>query len=245
MKAGLSARPAFEIALRGCRRRSCSRAGSRPPDRWAVRRFGPCVRFGRQRSFALPRRNLTITMTIMQAACDQPQCRAKLTARPRDGVHHDPQPRPHPHHPCRQPAAQREAVRPADGAGGRQELSIRRCSPTRWTRRSATSSKAQMDAGIDVGNDGEQRRIGFQTYVPQRMSGFAGVSKRRRGLRVRGIPRAAGLSDAPLSQSAPRASRARRRRRPTSSISTSSRSPTRPRASTRSPMSSARSPSGS
>ena len=35
--------------------------------------------------------------------------------------------------------------------------------------------KAQMDAGIDVGNDGEQRRIGFQTYVPQRMSGFAGV----------------------------------------------------------------------
>jgi 5-methyltetrahydropteroyltriglutamate--homocysteine methyltransferase len=41
--------------------------------------------------------------------------------------------------------------------------------------------KAQMDAGVDVGNDGEQGRIGFQTYVPQRMSGFAGVSKRRRG----------------------------------------------------------------
>src|ERR1700693_3385534 len=39
----------------------------------------------------------------------------------------------------------------------------------------------QMAAGIDVGNDGEQRRIGFQTYVPQRMTGFAGVSKRRRG----------------------------------------------------------------
>ena len=39
----------------------------------------------------------------------------------------------------------------------------------------------QMEAGIDVGNDGEQRRIGFQTYVPQRMTGFAGVSKRRRG----------------------------------------------------------------
>jgi 5-methyltetrahydropteroyltriglutamate--homocysteine methyltransferase len=28
--------------------------------------------------------------------------------------------------------------------------------------------KKQMEAGIDVGNDGEQRRIGFQTYVPQR-----------------------------------------------------------------------------
>src|ERR1700733_9635590 len=39
----------------------------------------------------------------------------------------------------------------------------------------------QMAAGIDVGNDGEQRRTAFQTYVPQRMTGFAGVSKRRRG----------------------------------------------------------------
>ena len=40
---------------------------------------------------------------------------------------------------------------------------------------------AQMAAGVDIGNDGEQRRVGFQTYVPQRMSGFSGVSKRRRG----------------------------------------------------------------
>jgi 5-methyltetrahydropteroyltriglutamate--homocysteine methyltransferase len=39
----------------------------------------------------------------------------------------------------------------------------------------------QKAAGIDIGNDGEQGRIGFQTYVPKRMSGFAGVSKRRRG----------------------------------------------------------------
>src|SRR5215813_15612206 len=48
--------------------------------------------------------------------------------------------------------------------------------------------KAQMDAGIDVGNDGEQRRIGFQTYVPQRVSGFAGVSKRRRGIEFEEFP---------------------------------------------------------
>jgi 5-methyltetrahydropteroyltriglutamate--homocysteine methyltransferase len=48
--------------------------------------------------------------------------------------------------------------------------------------------KAQMDAGIDVGNDGEQGRVGFQTYVPQRMSGFAGVSKRRRGLEFEEFP---------------------------------------------------------
>ena len=39
----------------------------------------------------------------------------------------------------------------------------------------------QVKAGIDIGNDGEQQRVGFQTYVPQRMSGFAGESKRRRG----------------------------------------------------------------
>src|ERR1017187_6019642 len=39
----------------------------------------------------------------------------------------------------------------------------------------------QVSAGIDIGNDGEQQRVGFQTYVPQRMSGFAGESKRRRG----------------------------------------------------------------
>jgi 5-methyltetrahydropteroyltriglutamate--homocysteine methyltransferase len=39
----------------------------------------------------------------------------------------------------------------------------------------------QKTAGIDVGNDGEQQRVGFQTYVPQRMSGFAGESKRPMG----------------------------------------------------------------
>jgi 5-methyltetrahydropteroyltriglutamate--homocysteine methyltransferase len=39
----------------------------------------------------------------------------------------------------------------------------------------------QLAAGIDIGNDGEQQRVGFQTYVAQRMSGFAGESKRRRG----------------------------------------------------------------
>lgn len=38
----------------------------------------------------------------------------------------------------------------------------------------------QAEAGIDIGNDGEQQRVGFQTFVPQRMSGFGGESKRRR-----------------------------------------------------------------
>src|SRR6476619_6742888 len=48
--------------------------------------------------------------------------------------------------------------------------------------------KGQQDAGIDIGNDGEQRRIGFQTYVPQRMTGFGGVSKRRRGREFEEFP---------------------------------------------------------
>jgi 5-methyltetrahydropteroyltriglutamate--homocysteine methyltransferase len=39
----------------------------------------------------------------------------------------------------------------------------------------------QAAAGIDIVNDGEQGRVGFQTYVTQRMSGFGGVSKRPYG----------------------------------------------------------------
>ena len=36
----------------------------------------------------------------------------------------------------------------------------------------------QLKAGVDIINDGEQPRIGFQTYVPQRMRGFGGESQR-------------------------------------------------------------------
>jgi 5-methyltetrahydropteroyltriglutamate--homocysteine methyltransferase len=46
----------------------------------------------------------------------------------------------------------------------------------------------QLAAGIDIGNDGEQQRVGFQTYVPARMSGFGGVSKRRRGKEFEEFP---------------------------------------------------------
>ena len=46
----------------------------------------------------------------------------------------------------------------------------------------------QVAAGIDVGNDGEQQRVGFQTYVPARMSGFGGISKRRRGREFEDFP---------------------------------------------------------
>src|SRR5262245_49090741 len=40
--------------------------------------------------------------------------------------------------------------------------------------------KEQAAAGVDIVNDGEQPRVGFQTYVAQRMKGFGGESRRPR-----------------------------------------------------------------
>lgn len=37
---------------------------------------------------------------------------------------------------------------------------------------------SQVKAGVDIGNDGEQSRVGFQTYVPRCMCGFGGESER-------------------------------------------------------------------
>jgi 5-methyltetrahydropteroyltriglutamate--homocysteine methyltransferase len=45
-------------------------------------------------------------------------------------------------------------------------------------KRVAYVMQKQREAGVDVANDGEQGRVGFQTYVPKRMSGFGGESKR-------------------------------------------------------------------
>ncbi len=70
----------------------------------------------------------------------------------------------------------------------------------------------QADAGIDIANDGEQQRVGFQTYVPQRMSGFAGESKRRRSrdheefpalveTLLRRFPKRSKMQNAPEAQS--------------------------------------------
>jgi len=42
----------------------------------------------------------------------------------------------------------------------------------------AQTIEKQVKAGVDVGNDGEQSRVGFQTYVPRCMCGFGGSSKR-------------------------------------------------------------------
>src|SRR3954462_11493850 len=41
--------------------------------------------------------------------------------------------------------------------------------------------KKQQDAGIDIGNDGEQQRVAFQTYMAARMTGYGGESNPRVG----------------------------------------------------------------
>ena len=51
----------------------------------------------------------------------------------------------------------------------------------------------QLEAGVDIGNDGEQPRIGFQTYVPQRLQGFGGESKRPTPQDMREFPAYARL----------------------------------------------------
>ena len=38
--------------------------------------------------------------------------------------------------------------------------------------------KAQVASQVDIINDGEQPRVGFQTYVSQRLEGFGGISER-------------------------------------------------------------------
>ena len=59
----------------------------------------------------------------------------------------------------------------------------------------------QKEAGIDIGNDGEQQRVGFQTYVPQRMTGLRRRIEAAARARVRGISRTGGDADAALSAS--------------------------------------------
>jgi 5-methyltetrahydropteroyltriglutamate--homocysteine methyltransferase len=54
--------------------------------------------------------------------------------------------------------------------------------------RVAAVFKQQLAVGIDIPNDGEQGRVGFQTYVAQRMSGFAGQSNRRKPREFQDFP---------------------------------------------------------
>ena len=51
----------------------------------------------------------------------------------------------------------------------------------------------QLAAGIDIVSDGELPRIGFSIYAKDRMSGFAGVSKRNRSIDLRNFPKYAEM----------------------------------------------------
>src|ERR1700760_2567704 len=51
----------------------------------------------------------------------------------------------------------------------------------------------QSASGVDVVGDGEQPRVGFQTYVAQRMKGFGGESKRPRSRDWTDFPGFAGF----------------------------------------------------
>ena len=46
----------------------------------------------------------------------------------------------------------------------------------------------QLEVGIDIGNDGEQPRVGFSTYVARRMQGFGGESQRPPAREMRDFP---------------------------------------------------------
>lgn len=46
----------------------------------------------------------------------------------------------------------------------------------------------QLESGIDIGNNGEQPRVGFSTYVTARMEGFGGESPRPESLDLKEYP---------------------------------------------------------
>ena len=83
-----------------------------------------------------------------------------------------------PHHPRRQPAPARGA-RPSctAGAAGARPSTPTSCSGA-IEEATAASIARQVEAGIDIGNDGEQARESFFTYVQHRMTGFGGTSQR-------------------------------------------------------------------
>ena len=52
----------------------------------------------------------------------------------------------------------------------------------------STAVDKQLESGIDIGNNGEQPRVGFSTYVTARMEGFGGESPRPESLDLKDYP---------------------------------------------------------
>jgi 5-methyltetrahydropteroyltriglutamate--homocysteine methyltransferase len=59
-----------------------------------------------------------------------------------------------------------------------------------------TVVRRQVEAGIDIGNNGEQPRVGFSTYVVRRMSGFGGEGQRPPALDLTDFPDYAAMLEA-------------------------------------------------
>ena len=107
------------------------------------------------------------------------------------------QPRPHPDHPCRQPAAQRQAVRPADQARGRRGL--RRSRDGGRDGQGGAPCRRQADGGR---HRYRQRRRAAAGRLPD-LRAAAHVRLRRRleapsRQGVRGIPRTGAVPHPPL-----------------------------------------------
>ena len=49
--------------------------------------------------------------------------------------------------------------------------------------------RQQMDAGVDIVNDGEQGKVGYSTYVRHRLTGFDGQARRADAGGLGGLPR--------------------------------------------------------
>jgi 5-methyltetrahydropteroyltriglutamate--homocysteine methyltransferase len=54
----------------------------------------------------------------------------------------------------------------------------------------------QLEVGVDIGNDGEQPRVGFSTYVARRMRGFGGEGQRPAALDLVDFPDYAAMLEA-------------------------------------------------
>ncbi|MES1938192.1 methionine synthase [Salinisphaera hydrothermalis] len=52
----------------------------------------------------------------------------------------------------------------------------------------AAAVRGQIDAGLDIINDGEAPRVGFSTYIIERMSGFGGEQRRKPALDMQRFP---------------------------------------------------------
>src|SRR4029453_18471489 len=90
-----------------------------------------------------------------------------------EGANDRQRPRRHPHHPHRQPPASRR-LDPDDGGQGRRNPGGRGGGAGRGAGGVPGGGGRQIDAGVDIVNDGEMSKPSYATYVKDRLDGFGG-----------------------------------------------------------------------